>query len=146
MEISVIGTGYVGLVSGVCLAEKGHNVICVDIDQEKVAKINAGVSPIYERGLDELLDKHVKEGFKATTDLAQSVMDTRLSLIAVGTPFDGERIDLTYIKKLDEVYTEARYPSDLGLMPYGKPTIEETEKLYEFAKNLYDTIVNFLKK
>ena len=55
MRVSVIGTGYVGLVSAVCLTDKGHQVICVDIDREKVEKINQGVSPIYERGLDELL-------------------------------------------------------------------------------------------
>ena len=54
MDISVVGTGYVGLVSGVCLAEKGHSVVCVDIDAGKVDKINAGDSPIHEEGLDDL--------------------------------------------------------------------------------------------
>ena len=60
MRVSVIGTGYVGLVSGVCLTEKGHQVTCVDIDKEKVAKINQGVPPIYEKGLGELLKKEYR--------------------------------------------------------------------------------------
>ena len=55
MKISVIGTGYVGLVTGVCLAEKGHQVVCVDLDQEKVEKINQAIPPIYEKGIEELL-------------------------------------------------------------------------------------------
>lgn len=100
MKISVIGTGYVGLVSGVCLAEKGHQVICVDIDEEKVQKINNGISPIHEDGLDDLLKNNLGKTFKATTDLKSAVLDSDLSLIAVGTPFDGDVIDLKYIKQV----------------------------------------------
>ncbi len=100
MKISIIGTGYVGLVSAVCLAEKGHTVTCVDIDQAKVAKINQGVSPIHEKGLPELLKKHVHSGLTATTELHKAVLDTELSLIAVGTPFNGEQIDLSYIREV----------------------------------------------
>jgi UDP-glucose 6-dehydrogenase len=59
MKVAIIGTGYVGLVSGVCLAEKGHDVTCVDIDADKVAMINRGEAPIHEEGLDELLQKNV---------------------------------------------------------------------------------------
>jgi UDPglucose 6-dehydrogenase/GDP-mannose 6-dehydrogenase len=98
MKVSVAGTGYVGLVSGVCLAEKGHQVICIDIDEEKVEKINNGIPPIYEDSLEELLKKNVGAQLKATTDLRQAVLDSDLSLIAVGTPFDGNEIDLKYIK------------------------------------------------
>ena len=98
MKVSVVGTGYVGLVSGVCLAEKGHEVTCVDIDQTKVDRINAGDPPIYEDGLEELLKKNVGKNLKATTDLRDAVMNSQLSLIAVGTPFDGEEIDLRFIK------------------------------------------------
>ena len=61
MNISVVGTGYVGLVSGVCLAEIGHNVVCVDNDLTKVNLINSGKSPIYEVGLSELLSKHIND-------------------------------------------------------------------------------------
>lgn len=98
MKISVVGTGYVGLVSGVCLAEKGHNVVCVDIDPEKVDMVNKGVSPIHEKGLTDLLTKNIKHNLLATTDLDQAVEDTDISIIAVGTPFDGRHIDLSYIK------------------------------------------------
>jgi UDPglucose 6-dehydrogenase/GDP-mannose 6-dehydrogenase len=98
MKISIIGTGYVGLVSGVCLAEKGHDVTCVDIDQAKVDRINAGQSPIHEKGLDELLAKCCGVNFRATTDLREAVLGSEISMIAVGTPFDGEEIDLKYIR------------------------------------------------
>lgn len=98
MKISVIGTGYVGLVSGVCLAEKGHSVLCVDIDEEKVTKINRGIAPIHEQGLSELLKKNIGKFLQATSDLSKAVQETELSIIAVGTPFDGDQIDLQFIK------------------------------------------------
>jgi UDPglucose 6-dehydrogenase len=98
MKVSVAGTGYVGLVSGVCLAEKGHHVLCIDIDEAKVEKINSGIPPIYEDGLEDLLKKNVGNRLIATTNLRQAVLDTDISLIAVGTPFDGNEIDLKYIK------------------------------------------------
>jgi len=97
MKVSVIGTGYVGLVSGVCLAEKGHDVVCVDVDRTKVDRINRGDPPIHERGLAELLQANVGKRLRASTDLAAAVHDTDLSLIAVGTPFKGDEIDLTYV-------------------------------------------------
>jgi UDPglucose 6-dehydrogenase len=100
MRISILGTGYVGLVSGVCLAEKGHQVVCVDIDPEKVAKTNQGMPIIFENGLEELLVRNVGERFSATTDLRGAVLETELSMIAVGTPFDGNEIDLTFIKEV----------------------------------------------
>ena len=98
MDIAVVGTGYVGLVSGVCFAERGHRVICVDIDQEKVAQINAGHSPIHEEGLDALLQRNIGSGLTATTDLADAVSRSTLTIIAVGTPFDGQAIDTRYIE------------------------------------------------
>lgn len=98
MKVSVLGAGYVGLVSSVCLADKGHSVLCVDTDAEKVQKINNGVSPIFERGLDALLAKNVGRNLRATTDLISAVNTTDLSLIAVGTPFDRGGIDLQYVK------------------------------------------------
>lgn len=102
MNVSVIGTGYVGLVSGVCLAELGHQVECVDVDSGKVDQINKGISPIYEKGLDDLLKKNIGARLHATTDLHRAVHETSLSLIAVGTPFDGREIDLSYIKQVSE--------------------------------------------
>ena len=98
MKLSVIGTGYVGLVSGVCLASVGHHVQCVDIDADKVVRINAGDCPIHEDGLPELLTGVLGERFSATTDLAGAVQSSDLTLIAVGTPFGEERIDLGQIR------------------------------------------------
>ncbi len=100
MKISVVGTGYVGLVSGVCLAEKGHKVICVDNSLEKIATINRGISPIYEEGLDKLLTGNIGRGLQATNDLDNAIAETELTLIAVGTPFDGDEIDLQYIRQV----------------------------------------------
>ena len=102
MKISVIGTGYVGLVSGVCFAEIGHNVICVDKDKTKVDQINLGKSPIYEEGLSELLTKHINSNLHATTNLQTAVMETSLTIIAVGTPYDGNAIDLQYIEQVSK--------------------------------------------
>jgi UDPglucose 6-dehydrogenase/GDP-mannose 6-dehydrogenase len=98
MNISVIGTGYVGLVSGACLAEMGHHVTCVDVDPEKVDRINRKEAPIYEHGLDALLASTVGRRLTATLDLRIAVLESDVSLIAVGTPFDGSKIDLHYIK------------------------------------------------
>ncbi len=100
MRVSVVGTGYVGLVSGVCLAETGHTVTCVDIDPAKVDKINQAIPPIYEKGLEVLLKKNSGTHLFATTDLRTAVLNSDLSLIAVGTPFDGSAIDLKYIREV----------------------------------------------
>ena len=102
MKISVVGTGYVGLVSGVCLAEVGHEVICVDNDINKVSKINSGNSPIYEESLTELLSKHINSNLQATTDLPYAVKKSDLTIIAVGTPYGGDNIDLKYIKQVSK--------------------------------------------
>lgn len=100
MRVSVVGTGYVGLVSGVCLAEVGHDVTCVDVDHAKVARILRGEAPIFEEGLEPLLSKHLGTRFTATTDLRAAVLGSDVTLVAVGTPFDGQRIDLTFVKQV----------------------------------------------
>jgi UDPglucose 6-dehydrogenase len=97
VRVSVVGTGYVGLVSGVCLAHVGHDVVCVDLDSDKVDAINAGTSPIHEDGLEELLRGVVGTRFRATTDLAAAVAGTEVTILAVGTPFGEDRIDLGQI-------------------------------------------------
>jgi UDPglucose 6-dehydrogenase/GDP-mannose 6-dehydrogenase len=97
MNVSIVGTGYVGLVTGVCLAEKGQEVICVDVDSDKIEKIRCAIPPIYEQGLEELLRKHAGTRLRATTNLRDAVLETEVTLIAVGTPFDGNQIDLTYV-------------------------------------------------
>ena len=100
MRVSVVGSGYVGLVSGVCLAEKGHEVVCVDVDERKVEQINSGIPPIYERGLEKLLKKNIDVNLRATTDLERAINETELSIMAVGTPFRAGEIDLKYIEDL----------------------------------------------
>lgn len=100
MQVAVIGTGYVGLVSGVCLAEVGHTVVCVDVDENKINLINKGFAPIHEKGLEDLLKRNVGLRLTATTNLTEAVQAADLSLISVGTPFDGDKIDLSYIRQI----------------------------------------------
>jgi UDPglucose 6-dehydrogenase len=100
MKIAMIGSGYVGLVSGACFADFGHHVICVDLDAAKVAALDAGIMPIFEPGLAALVKTNVEAGrLTFTTDLATSVADADAIFIAVGTPSrrgDGHA-DLTYV-------------------------------------------------
>lgn len=98
MKISIVGAGYVGLVTGVCLAEKGHQVLLIDVEESKVRRINAGKTPIYEPGLPQLVRRNVGRRLRATTDLKGAVQSTDLTFIAVGTPFSGKEIDLTFVK------------------------------------------------
>lgn len=114
MDISIIGTGYVGLVSGVGFASKGHDVTCVDIIQEKVDKINQGVPPIYEKGLGGLLKDMVdKDRLKATKDTVEAVKNTDVTFICVGTPSreDGS-IDISGIEKAAEDISEGLEEKD----------------------------------
>lgn len=98
MRVAIVGTGYVGLVTGVCLAERGHQVTCVDVDPAKVAAISAGRAPFHEAGLPGLLARHAGRGLRATTDLAAAVRGSEITLIAVGTPFRGDAIDLSFVE------------------------------------------------
>ncbi|MAE75372.1 MAG: UDP-glucose 6-dehydrogenase [Planctomycetes bacterium] len=104
MKISVIGTGYVGLVVGTCFAETGNTVVCADIDTEKVAMLQAGGVPIYEPGLEELIRRNCSEDrLSFTTDVAQAVKDATVIFIAVGTPMDEDgSADLNYVLKVAE--------------------------------------------
>jgi UDPglucose 6-dehydrogenase len=99
MNIAVFGTGYVGLVTGACLADVGHNVICVDVDQAKIEGLKQGVLPIYEPGLDAMVLRNYAEGrLHFTTDAAQGVAFGEVQFIAVGTPPDEDgSADLQYV-------------------------------------------------
>ncbi|KYK19991.1 UDP-glucose 6-dehydrogenase [Thermoplasmatales archaeon SM1-50] len=99
MNISIIGTGYVGLVTGACFAELGHTVICVDIDPEKIQKINNQIAPIYERGLEQLLKIH-KDKISATTDNYSALINTDVTFLCVGTPSrkDGS-LEISYLEE-----------------------------------------------
>jgi UDPglucose 6-dehydrogenase len=99
MKIAVVGTGYVGLVTGTCLAETGADVTCVDIDAKKIENLKKGILPIYEPGLDELVTRNVQKGrLHFSTNLGQSIHDAEVAFIAVGTPpgEDGSA-DLKYV-------------------------------------------------
>lgn len=99
MKIAIVGTGYVGLVSGTCFAEMGTGVTCVDIDEEKIDGLNKGIVPIFEPGLDELVIKNMHEGrLKFTTDLKGCLDDVSVVFSAVGTPPDEDgSADLKYV-------------------------------------------------
>ena len=107
MKIAVAGTGYVGLVTGVALAHIGHDVTCVDVDEEKVKKMSQGISPIYEEGLEELM-KEDKERLTYTTNYKEAYKDKDVIFIGVGTP---ERADgsanLDYVYKVCEQIAES---------------------------------------
>lgn len=100
MRVSIVGSGYVGLVSGACFADFGHDVVCIDKDEDKIARLMRGEIPIYEPGLDALVAENVKaRRLTFTTDLAAGVKDAKAVFIAVGTPSrrgDGHA-DLTYV-------------------------------------------------
>jgi UDPglucose 6-dehydrogenase len=98
MKVSIIGTGYVGLVTGACFAECGHDVTCVDVDPSKVETINSARAPIHEMGLPELLERHAGQRLRASTDLTAAVAATDVTFIAVGTPAFGGKIDLSYVE------------------------------------------------
>ncbi|WP_052254702.1 UDP-glucose/GDP-mannose dehydrogenase family protein [Salinicoccus sp. YB14-2] len=99
MKIAVIGTGYVGLVTGACLSEIGNQVTCIDIDEEKIETLKKGISPIYEDGLTELLNRNITESrLKFTTDYKEGLSDKDIVYIAVGTPQnDDGSADLTSV-------------------------------------------------
>ncbi|WP_273498990.1 nucleotide sugar dehydrogenase, partial [Lentibacter algarum] len=110
MKIAMIGTGYVGLVSGVCFSDFGHDVVCVDMDPAKIEMLKRGEVPIFEPGLDKLMAKNVAAGrLTFTTDLEEAVQGVEAVFIAVGTPTrrgDGHA-DLTYVMAAAEQVARA---------------------------------------
>jgi UDPglucose 6-dehydrogenase len=125
MNITVIGSGYVGLVSGACLADLGNNVICLDVDPKKIEMLQSGQVPIYEPGLDEVIARNVAAGrLKFTTDVEESVAHGLIQMIAVGTPSgeDGSA-DLQYVvaaaRAIGRVMTEYKVIVDKSTVPVG---------------------------
>ena len=106
MKIAIVGTGYVGLVSGACFAEVGADVTCVDIDAAKIERLSKGIIPIYEPGLDDIVDRNVKAGrLHFTTDLAACINDVELVFCAVGTPAGEDGMaDLSYVEEVARTF------------------------------------------
>lgn len=122
MKLTVIGTGYVGLVSGTCFAEMGNEVTCIDIDEKKIEGLKAGIIPIYEPGLEPLVKSNVKNGtLFFSTDLPKHIRDCDIAFIAVGTPMgeDGSA-DLQYVLKVAE---EIGQNMDAPLIVVDKSTV-----------------------
>ena len=116
MNIAVVGTGYVGLVSGTCFAEMGVNVTCVDVDKKKIENLQNGIMPIYEPGLDEMVTRNHREGrLQFTTDLKSVLDDVEVVFSAVGTPPDEDgSADLKYV--LEVARTVGRYMSNYKVL------------------------------
>ena len=112
MKIVVVGTGYVGLVTGACLAEVGTEVVCIDVNQEKINNLKKGILPIYEPGLEDIVERNYKKGrLHFSTDLADSIRGAQIAFVAVGTPpgEDGSA-DLKYVLQVAD--TIGKYMTD----------------------------------
>lgn len=143
MKLAVAGTGYVGLVAGVCFAEKGHDVTCVDIDEEKVKLMRRGISPIYETGLEELMQKNNKSGrLHYTTDYKSAYKDADAIFIGVGTPEmpDGSA-NLNFIATVSRQIAESIEKDCLVVVKSTVP-IGTNDKVEQFIK---DFLVNDVK-
>jgi UDPglucose 6-dehydrogenase len=149
MKLSIIGTGYVGLVTGTCFAEVGHHVICVDNNAEKVKMLQAGGIPIYEPGLEEMVRKNVAAGrLSFTTSTAEGVQKSDVVFIAVPTPPqpDGS-VDLSYIEKVARdiaaAITSYKIVVDKSTVPVKTgEKVTETIKRYCPAKAEFDVVSN----
>lgn len=107
MKLAFIGTGYVGLVTGACMAELGHQVVCADIDTKKIAKLKKGIMPIYELGLEELVEKNVKEGrLSFTSSIGVAIKSAEVVFSAVGTPEDKKtgKADMQFVHAVAEAF------------------------------------------
>lgn len=125
MNIAVVGTGYVGLVTGTCLAETGNHVVCIDIDASKVEKMRSGIIPIYEPHLDVLFERNIKQGrLKFTTNLEEAIENVKLIFLALPTPpgEDGSA-DLSYVlgvaEQLGKIIKDYKVIIDKSTVPVG---------------------------
>lgn len=148
MKVSVIGTGYVGLVSGICFAETGNTVICVDNNAGKVEMLKGGKIPIYEPGLDVLFDRNFKEGrLTFTTNLEEAIKETDIVFLALPTPpgEDGSA-DLSYIlgvaKQIGPMLTKYKVIVDKSTVPVGTAEKVHAALLQNADASLFDVVSN----
>lgn len=158
MNLTVVGTGYVGLVSGTCFAEMGNRVYCVDIDENKIAGLIQGQLPIYEPGLESMvLRNHAEDRLLFTTSLAEAMADSKIYFIAVGTPPDEDgSADLKYVqavaRQIGQLMTDYCVIVDKSTVPVGTADLVRATVLEELEKrNLqiaFDVVSNpeFLKE
>jgi UDPglucose 6-dehydrogenase len=153
MRIAVIGTGYVGLVAGTCFAESGNDVVCLDIDEDKVKQLRAGSTPIYEPGLEELLRRNANDGrLSFTTSYAEAIPQAQVAFIAVGTPpgEDGSA-DVQYVlsaaRSIAEHMTGYLVVVDKSTVPVGTAQRVE-EAIRAHSDHPFDVVSNpeFLKE
>jgi UDPglucose 6-dehydrogenase len=158
MKITVIGSGYVGLVAAACFAEMGNSVVCVDVDIEKISQLIKGVIPIYEPGLSDLvLDNQNKDTLKFTTNTKESLINAKVVFIAVGTPMgDDGSADLKYVlqvaKSIGKNMSHHLVIVDKSTVPIGtadkvRTTIQE-ELDFRGSNLTFDVVSNpeFLKE
>jgi len=142
-KIAVAGTGYVGLVAGVCFAERGHQVTCVDIDEDKVNLMKSGVSPIYETGLEELMKKNYEEGrLQYTTDFKSTYKDADAVFIGVGTPENEDgSANLSYIATVARQIAETIEKDCLVVVKSTVP-VGTNDKVEQF---IHDFLINDIR-
>ncbi len=146
-KIAVVGTGYVGLVTGTCFAETGNQVVCVDIDNNKVERMKNGEVPIYEPHLDVIFERNIRQGrLRFTTELAEAIKDAEIIFLALPTPpgEDGSA-DLSYVlnvgRELGKIMTDYKVIVDKSTVPVG--TSEKVEAaISEFANVEFDVVSN----
>ena len=148
MNIAVIGTGYVGLVTGTCFAETGNNVICVDIDEKKVERMRNGEVPIFEPGLELLFERNTKQGrLHFTTDMASAIKDAKVIFLALPTPpgEDGSA-DLSYIlgvaDGLSNMITDYKVIIDKSTVPVGTSEKVHANLAKNLDESLFDVVSN----
>lgn len=148
MQIAIIGTGYVGLVTGTCFAETGNNVICIDINEEKVKQLKEGKSPIYEPGLDVLLERNIRQKrIEFTTDLKAGIKDAKVIFLALPTPpgKDGAA-DLQFVLNvaadLSTIITEYKVIVNKSTVPVGTAEKVSAVLAQKLDRHLYDVVSN----
>ena len=145
MKITVVGTGYVGLVSGTCLAEVGNDVLCLDVDPEKIRILEEGGIPIYEPGLQDMVRRNVAAGrLHFTTDIEKAVRHGTIQFIAVGTPPDEDgSADLQYVlaaaRNIGRLMTDYKVIVDKSTVPVGTAAKVKAAVAEELAKRAVDT-------
>ena len=148
MNIAIIGTGYVGLVSGTCFAETGNHVVCIDINEDKINQLRRGETPIYEPGLDVLLERNIKEKrITFTTSLAEGIQEAQIIFLALPTPpgKDGAA-DLQYVlgvaKDLSKIITSYKVIVNKSTVPVGTAEKTTAVMLEHLDPSLFDVVSN----